>query len=120
RNASEIVSGYTEAMMWPQPTNKADILRFWGVAIAVCALVGYVVYKQHRFFGLLPLFGFAFIVFVAFKHGYVRHDGHEVAATNLLALAALLWLPVAWQIVWKQRRWLTPAVLLPLIFATAL
>jgi hypothetical protein len=79
-------------MMCWQPTDEVDILRFWEVAITVCALVGYVVWKQHRLFGLLPLLGFAFIVFVAFKHGYVRHDGHEVAATNLLLLAALLWL----------------------------
>jgi hypothetical protein len=120
RGASEIVSGYTEAMMWWQPTDEADILRFWEVAIAVCALVGYVVWKQHRLFGLPPLLGFAFIVFAAFKHGYVRHDGHEVAATNLLLLAALLWLPVAWCLVWQRSRWLIPVVLLPLIFATPL
>jgi DNA-binding beta-propeller fold protein YncE len=118
--ASEIVRGYTEAMMWPQPTDKVDIVRFWEVAIAVCALVGYVACKQHRLFGLLPLLGFAFIVFAAFKHGYVRHDGHEIPATNLLSLAALLWLPVAWCIVWQRRRWLVPAVVLPLIFATPL
>src|ERR1043166_4878580 len=52
RGASEIVSGYTEAMMWPQPTDKVDVLRFLGVAIAVGASVGYVVWKQHRLFGL--------------------------------------------------------------------
>src|SRR6266478_276982 len=120
RGASEIVSGYTEAMMLWQPTDEADILRFREVAIAVCVLVGYVVCKQHRLFGLLPLLGFAFIVFAAFKHGYVRHDIHEIAATNLLLLAALLWLPVAWCIVWQRSRWLIPAVLLPLIFATPL
>jgi hypothetical protein len=120
RGASEIVSGYTEALMLWQPTDEADILRFWEVAIAMCALVGYVVCKQHRLFGLLPLLGFAFIVFAAFKHGYVRHDIHEIAATNLLLLAALLWLPVAWCIVWQRSRWLIPAVLLPLIFATPL
>src|SRR5947207_11498980 len=28
---SEIVSGYTEAMMWWQPTDEADVLRFWEV-----------------------------------------------------------------------------------------
>jgi hypothetical protein len=82
--------------------------------------VGYVVWKQHRLFGLIPLIGLAFIVFAAFKHGYVRHDEHEVAATNLLLLAALLWLPVAWSIVWQSRRWLVPAVLLPVIFAASL
>src|SRR5439155_18902653 len=113
-------SGYTEGMMWSQPTDEADILRFWGVATAVGALVGYVVCKQHRLFGLLPLVGFAFIVFAAFKYGYVRHDGHEVAATNLLLLATLLWLPAAWCTVWQSSRWLIPAVLLPLIFATSL
>ena len=96
RGASEIVSGYTEAMMLQQPTDKVDIIRFWEVAIAVCALVGYVLCKRHRLFGVLPLLGFAFIVFAAFKHGYVRHDMHEIPATNLLLLAALLWLPVAW------------------------
>ncbi|PYI60575.1 MAG: hypothetical protein DMC59_02690 [Verrucomicrobia bacterium] len=120
RSASEIVSGYTEAMMWQQSTDKADIVRFWEVAAALCALVGYVVCKRHRFFGLLPLFGFAFIVFAAFKYGYVRHDAHEIPATNLLLLAALLWLPAAWWIVWQGTRWLIPVVLLPLIFATAL
>jgi hypothetical protein len=120
RGAVEIVSGYTEAMMRGEPTDKADVLRFWAVAMAVCALVGYVVCKQHRLFGLLPLLGFAFIVFAAFKYGYVRHDGHEVAATNLLLLAALLWLPAAWCIVWQRSKWLIPAVVLPLIFATPL
>jgi hypothetical protein len=121
RGASEIVNGYTEAMMmWWRPTDEADILRFWGVAIAVCALVGYVVCKQRRLFGLLPLLGFAFIVFAAFKYGYVRHDGHEVTATNLLLLAALLWLPAAWGIVWQKSKWLILVVVLPLIFATSL
>lgn len=121
RGASEIVDGYTEAMMmWWRPTDEADILRFWGVAIAVCALVGCVLCKQHRLFGLLPLLGFAFIVFAAFKYGYVRHDGHEVTATNLLLLAALLWLPAAWCIVWERSKWLIPVVVLPLIFATPL
>src|SRR5439155_24455070 len=38
RGASESVSGYTEAAMWLHPTDKVDILRFWGVAIALCAL----------------------------------------------------------------------------------
>ena len=118
--ASEIISGYTEAMMRWQPTDKVDVLRYWEVAIALCVLVGYVAYEQHRLFGLLPLLGFVFIVFVAFKHGYVRHDEHEIPATNLLLLAALLWLPVAWCIVSQKRRWLAPAVLLPLIFATPL
>jgi len=120
RSASELVSGYTEAMMQGQPTDKVDIIRFWEVATVVCALVGYVLCKQHRLFGLLPLLGFAFILFAAFKYGYVRHDGHEVAATNLLLLAAWLWLPVAWCLVWQRSRWLIPVVLLPLIFATPL
>ena len=120
RGASEIVSGYTEAMMWQQPTDKADIVRFWEVAAALCALVGYVVCKRHRFFGLLPLLGLAFILFAAFKYGYVRHDGHEVTATNLLLLAVLLWLPAAWCTIWQRSRWLVPAVLLPLIFAALL
>src|SRR4029077_18608154 len=107
-------------MMWSQPTDKVDVVRFWGVAIAVSALVGYVVCKQHRLFGLFPLLGFAFIVFAAFKHGYVRHDVHEVDATNLLLLAALLWLPAAWCIAWQRSKWLIPAVVLPLILATPL
>jgi hypothetical protein len=119
RSASEIVSGYTEAMMW-QMTEKVDIARFWGVTTAVCALAGYVVCKRHRLFGLLPLLGLVFILFTAFKYGYVRHDGHEVAATNLLLFAALLWLPAAWCVVWQSSRWLIPVVLLPLIFATPL
>ena len=120
RGASEIVSGYTEAMMWRQPTDKVDIVRFWGVALSVCTLVGYVACKQHRLFGVIPVVGFAFIVFAVFKSGYVRHDGHEVIATNLLLLAALLWLPAAWFIVWQRRRWLVPAAVLPLILATPL
>jgi hypothetical protein len=121
RGASEIINGYTEAMMmgW-SGTEKADILRFWGAAIAVCALVGYVVFKQHRLFGLFPLLGVAFILFAAFKHGYVRHDIHEVTATNLLLLAALLWLPAAWSIAWQRSKWLIPAVVLPLVLATSL
>src|SRR5262249_24388612 len=90
------------------------------VAIAVSALVTYVVCEQHGRFGLFPLLGFAFIVFAAFKHGYVRHDVHEATATNLLLLAAVLWLPAAWCIAWQLNKWLPPAVVLPLILATPL
>ena len=120
RGASEIVKGYAEAMMFSQPTDEVDIFRFWGVAIAVCAVVGYVVCEEHRLFGLLPLLAFAFIVFAAFKHGYVRHDGHEVDATNLLLFAAVLWLPAAWSIAGQRSKWCIPAVVLPLILATPL
>lgn len=120
RGSSEIVTGYTEALMWGQTTDKVDIAQFWGVVTALCALVGYVVCKRHGLFGLLPLLGLVFILFTAFKYGYVRHDGHEVAATNLLLFAALLWFPAAWCVVWQSSRWLVPVVLLPLIFATVL
>jgi hypothetical protein len=43
-----------------------------------------------------------------------------ITATNLLLLAALLWVPAAWCIVWQTSKWLIPAVVLPLIFATPL
>jgi hypothetical protein len=102
-----ITSGYTEAMM---QTGDNEIQAAAGFLLAVTMLVvltGYVAWKRHRHFGILPVTGLGAILFLTFKHGYVRQDDiHEVTATLSLLLIALVCLAVTWPVLQREKPWL--------------
>jgi len=91
----QIASGYTEAMMLGNNELPA-VGCFLLAAALLCALIGHVAWLRYRFFGLLPLSGLVAILFINFKHGYVRYDGHEITATAGLLLASMTGLAVVW------------------------
>src|SRR5208283_5445446 len=61
-------------------------------------LTGYVAWLRHIYFAVLPLLGLVAMLFVYFKHGYVRHDEHEIFAVMGLALVSLAGLVIAWPV----------------------
>lgn len=82
-----IISGYTEAMSL---SGKAR--EIWPYLLASASVIVAIVLQ--RGLGVRPrLFlatAFALVLFLAFKSGFVRHDGHAVIAGTTILLAALL------------------------------
>ncbi len=83
---SSIASGYTEAMM--QCGNKLDIILYIGSSLLILI---FIVLQRNislvsRIF-LISVFGF--FLFIAFKAGFVRHDGHAVIAATAICIAVI-------------------------------
>ena len=82
-----IISGYTEAMAVNGP--KSEILIYLA-AVAALALViinDSEVEIKHRFLMLLAFLAF---LFIAFKGGFVRHDGHAMMAGGAILIASFV------------------------------
>lgn len=112
-NSWRITSGFTGAMSLVNATETRDVCLFLAATVMLGALAGCVAWKRHRFFGILPLVGLGFVGFMAFKYGYVRHDGHEVAATIHLLLAALACQAMMWPLARKKGRLAVASTFLP-------
>lgn len=83
----QIISGYTEAMA--MTGSHSDTFLF--VSAAIVILLALVVEKPIFTPSKLFLFlSYAFFLFVAFKNGFVRHDGHALTAGAFIVLSALL------------------------------
>lgn len=83
----QIISGYTEAMA--MTGSHSDIFLF--VSAALVILLALVVQKPVFTPSKLFLFlSYAFFLFVAFKSGFVRHDGHALTAGDAILFSALL------------------------------
>jgi len=92
----ELTSGYTEAMMRTTVKEASDISYFFSVAALLFTLMGNILWKRHRFGGVLALVGMCGILAIIFKQGYVRHDMHEISATTSLSVISLICLAMAW------------------------
>lgn len=79
----QMSSGYTNAMSVPGP--NADYAEFGLAALAI--YYPFLSFKSITHERLLLILGVSFVVFLSFKGGFVRHDGHAVVAA-----AALLYL----------------------------
>jgi hypothetical protein len=93
-----ITSGYTEGAKIGGETELWDAGVFCVAAAAACVPVGLAAFVKHRRFGALPLIGLWFVLFVIFKHGFVRHDQHETEAVLAVLLVGLMSLAVVWPI----------------------
>ncbi len=94
-NSWRIFSGYTDAMSQVTATESLDVRLFLAGMVLLVVLTVFISWHRHRRWGIWPLTGMVFVLFSAFKYGYVRHDAHELAATSQLLLAALAVLAVA-------------------------
>lgn len=83
RRESYIAGGYTDAMS--SFGDPGEILTY--LAAAAVLLIGQVVPRRGP--GMPTLAG-AVLLFVAFKSGFVRHDGHAMIAASTLALLGFL------------------------------
>lgn len=82
-----IVSGYTEAMAINGPKREYILYLVAAVALVVCLLRD----TRGSFYDKsVVVFIFLGILFLAFKAGFVRHDGHANLSGTMILLAALL------------------------------
>jgi len=84
-----IVSGYSSAMSLTG--DGAEVWLFAIAAFATLAAGSCWAAQQRRALNFLLLFGVGLSLFIAFKEGFVRHDGHAaVAGAAALLIGALL------------------------------
>ncbi len=95
-NSWRITGGYTEAMMGGGETELWDAGVFGLAAAVACAPVALAAFMRYRRFGTLPLLGLGLVLFLTFKHGFVRHDQHESEAVLTVLLVGLMGLAAAW------------------------
>lgn len=81
---AQIVSGYTDAMSTSGPNREPLLFAGAAAAILVLGLVG--LFRRTAFCVL----GLAVTLFLCFKAGFVRQDGHVLIATSALLLAGFL------------------------------
>ncbi len=82
-----IISGYTEAMALPG--NYEETLAYLLASVAILCVAG-ATGRRTPFSRLFLFLSFLLFLFVAFKNGFVRHDGHAIIAATSLLFAALL------------------------------
>lgn len=82
-----IISGYTEAMSLSG--SSRELLAYAAAATTVVILV-FVRKDVPLFLRSTAALMFSCVLFLAFKAGFVRHDGHAVIASTTLLLAAML------------------------------
>ena len=100
-----LAGGYTEAMMWATPGEIIRIGGFLASAAALIALTGYVAWGKRGFYGMFPVIGLCAILFLIFKHSYVRYDlTHGVASAMQLLFAAAACLAVVWPVL-REKKW---------------
>jgi hypothetical protein len=121
RHSLEISSHYSYGESLSPPTEVRDVSEFVGSSIMLLAMLVWAAESRRRTLSkpkisirfdpgrplphneaplgkgisggntALAAMGLAGSLFIAFKAGYVRHDGHEAVATTSLALLALLY-----------------------------
>ncbi|ADU70296.1 hypothetical protein [Pantoea sp. At-9b] len=82
-----IISGYTEAM-----ATNGDLSQCVLYIVATAAMAGFLLYGTRGTFydkSVVTLL-FLCILFLAFKAGFVRHDGHALICASMILLGALL------------------------------
>jgi hypothetical protein len=85
-----VVAGYTEAMAYPGVVRESIL---FVLAALVLLLAIYRLPALHRHARIFLLLVYAAFLFMAFKAGFVRQDGHAVIATTALLMAlASVWL----------------------------
>jgi hypothetical protein len=111
-HSRQLTDGYTEALQYGV-TKTLFVIGFLSAAAMIVALTGYVTWRRHRHFGVFPVAGMGAILFLTFKHGFVRSDSiHETTAALSLLVAALACLAVVWPVLQREKKWSLPADLL--------
>jgi hypothetical protein len=94
RTSLWMASGFTEAMEVTGPI--AELLLFGACAVSIGAYIVYRRYQQKNWGvdgprGLVMILGISMFVFMAFKAGFVRHDGHSLIAWSSLGAASAIY-----------------------------
>lgn len=91
RGCLSTVSNYGDAMSSTGNAECSDLV-VWLVAIGL--LVSVLIVKRRDWFQFIA---FAFVIFAAFKHGFIRHDGHDLATSMAMTLVSLCGVAMAFK-----------------------
>lgn len=86
-NMIPIVSGYTEAMAIDGSNVEIPIYLIPSTIFVLSILLQNDISKQQKVFLFLTCFSF---LFISFKEGFVRHDGHAMVAADSIMIASFL------------------------------
>ncbi len=102
-NSRQMTDGYAEAMQLGG-VEISDVICFLFASAMLVALTGYVAWNKYGRSGIFPVIALAAILFLTFKHGYVRCDSiHETTAALSLLVAALASLAVSWPVLQREK-----------------
>lgn len=87
RSLREMTSGYSEAMSLPGPIVEVAAFAFASLWMLMSIVLMRGSTRRSRAF-LLAVFSFA--LFIAYKAGFVRHDGHALISGSAALMAAML------------------------------
>ncbi len=105
-NSLRMTSGYSEAMTLTSSGEGLEACGFLLFCCAVGLMAGYTVWKRRPPASVPFAAGLIVLLFLSFKHGYIRFDDHEIAAATSLLLLAFLGVAVLWAEVRNQHRWM--------------
>ncbi len=83
----QIISGFTDAMSSVGPKYEWILYLF---ACALCLILLARTFEGDRWTSIAILSAFGVFFFIAFKAGFVRHDGHVVTAASALLVGIVL------------------------------
>lgn len=116
RGSLAIASGYSTAMSLENPGREWE---YGGAALIAVAMMAIAI-QATRAWSTLSRAAIVFLVaallFLAFKHGFVRHDGHSI---RFFALVLVVLVPFADVSVWRRASTTVAAVVL-LLWSTGL
>jgi len=96
----EITSGYAEAMQLGHPWGMTNVWAYVCLAAFIVGLLAFALFRQDSLSAIAFSGTTVFLLFIAFKAGFVRHDHHEVVAFALLvSIATLLFYVVQQRVV---------------------
>lgn len=78
----QVVGAYGDAMSTIGNAEHSDIV-IWFLCCGLLAPLIWMNSNRWQFASLM------FIIFTAFKHGFIRHDGHELTSSTALVLVAM-------------------------------
>jgi len=114
-NSWRSASGYTEGMMLSSNWEFQEVACFLMAALVVCAQAGALAWARNRHWALLPLAALVAMLFLVFKHSFVRHDVHAESAPQVIFLLFMLILAVGWPIMRTKAPWASLVNLAPMI-----
>lgn len=100
-NSWEISSGYVDAMSI-SGGSKMELLQFVVIAGFLSLLVAERGWRQWRWHFFLPVIALTGVLYILFKHGFVRHDEHPIIASLGLIFLVLSYGAVLWRTMHKD------------------
>jgi hypothetical protein len=113
RNSLEISGAYDRAQQAYSSDETSSVVFFLSCAIPLLALI-FIAHGKRWLWAAFATAGAALCIFLIFKAGFVRHDGHELHATAGLFLLTLLWIFA----LWKSFHWIAKSLAVAVVVAS--